>query len=225
MTPSDRTDLTPQNAVTIEFEDGVVIRTTMVNGEPALVAADLCQNLDIKNVADAVSTIDDDAKGIAIIYTPGGPQKTLAVTMPGAYDLILRSNAANKKGSPAHKFKRWLTHDVIPSIQRTGQYTAPGYKPSVAPHPPINIDFEVIVPIEDGYDDLPSKLKLERERLFRKYNSWRLWRREEIHACMSDYPPRYTSPSILRIQQNRKEILFSIGLTDHYAMLTRNQLG
>lgn len=63
--------------------------------------------------------MDDDEKGIDSIDTPGGRQEMSTVSEPGLYSLILRSRKPEAK-----RFKRWITHEVLPSIRRTAA-TAP----------------------------------------------------------------------------------------------------
>jgi len=98
---------------------GRIVRTVTVNGEPWFVAVDVCDVLDIRNVADAVSTLDDDEKGIASVDTLGGPQRVIRVSEPGLYSLILRSRKPEAKA-----FKRWVTHEVLPAIRKTGSFVA-----------------------------------------------------------------------------------------------------
>lgn len=59
-------------------------------------------------------------KGIRIVDTPGGPQPVSTINEPGLYSVILRSRKPQAKA-----FKRWITHEVIPSIRKTGSYAAP----------------------------------------------------------------------------------------------------
>ena len=94
------------------------VRVVMVGGEPWWVAKDVCDVLEIKNNRDALSRLDEDEKGVVLTDTPGGEQKMSIVNEPGLYTLIL---ASRKKEAKA--FKRWITHEVIPSIRKTGQYT------------------------------------------------------------------------------------------------------
>lgn len=94
-------------------------RAQNINGEPWFVAADICRGLDIGNPKQALSRLDDDEKGIISDDTPGGVQKLLAVNEYGLYNLALGSR--KKEAKP---FKRWITHDVLPAIRRTGTYTA-----------------------------------------------------------------------------------------------------
>lgn len=83
-------------------------------------AKDICAALDLSNVSKALDRLDADEKGITTEDTLGGPQEVLIVSAPGAYRLIFQSR---KPG--AEKFKRWLAHDVIPAIFKTGRYEAP----------------------------------------------------------------------------------------------------
>lgn len=98
------------------------IRTVLIDGEPWFVAADVCTVLGIINGRDALSSLDDDERGVATTDTPGGPQQVSIVNESGLYSLILRSRKPE-----ARAFKRWITREVIPSIRRTGAYAAPGY--------------------------------------------------------------------------------------------------
>lgn len=76
--------------------------------------------LGIGNTGDVIAALDDDEKGIDSIDTPGGRQEMSTVSEPGLYSLILRSRKPEAK-----RFKRWITHEVLPSIRRTGGYGAP----------------------------------------------------------------------------------------------------
>lgn len=93
------------------------IRTTVKDGEPLFVAADVCKALDISNSRDAMSRLDSDEKGVALTDTLGGKQNLTAVTESGLYSLVLGSRKPE-----AREFKRWITHDVIPAIRKTGGY-------------------------------------------------------------------------------------------------------
>jgi len=93
------------------------IRTIIRDGEPCFVAVDVCRALDIQNTADALSRLDDDEKGVDSIYTPGGEQELLIVNEPGLYALVLGSRKPEAKA-----FRRWITHEVIPTIRKHGGY-------------------------------------------------------------------------------------------------------
>ncbi|WAT81754.1 BRO family protein [Bacillus safensis] len=96
------------------------IRTILKDGQPWFVAKDLCEVLEIKNNRDALSRLDEDEKGVVLTDTLGGTQELAAVNEPGLYALILSSRKPEAK-----QFKRWITHDVIPTIRQTGQYGGP----------------------------------------------------------------------------------------------------
>lgn len=102
-----------------ENSDFGKVRVIERNGEPWFVAADVCRALDVVNSRDAVARLDTDEKNIVVLTdgTPGNPQKTI-VNEPGLYTLILGSRKPEAKA-----FKRWVTHEVIPSIRKTGTYS------------------------------------------------------------------------------------------------------
>jgi len=89
-------------------------------GEPWFVGADVCEALALRNSRDAMARLDEDEKGVAITDTLGGPQEMLTINESGLYSLILTSRKPSAK-----KFKKWVTSEVLPSIRRTGAYTAP----------------------------------------------------------------------------------------------------
>ena len=85
------------------------IRTTIQNGEPWFVAADVCKALDIENNRKATNRLDDDEKGVTLSDTLGGKQKLTIVNEAGLYSLVLGSRKPEAKA-----FKRWITHEVLP---------------------------------------------------------------------------------------------------------------
>lgn len=89
----------------------------MKDGEPWFVAADVCRALGIGNSRDATARLDSDEKGVVLTDTLGGQQKLGIVNEPGLYTLVLGSRKPQAK-----EFKRWITHEVIPSIRKHGAY-------------------------------------------------------------------------------------------------------
>ena len=102
------------------------------DGGTEWIAKDVCDILDIQNVSQAIQNLDDDEKGICNIYTPGGNQQLSTVTESGLFTLILRSRKKEAK-----RFRRWVTHDVLPSIRRTGAYMAPSVAAQAAVDPQV----------------------------------------------------------------------------------------
>ncbi len=83
------------------------------------VANDVCEALQLTNPRKSVANLDLDEKGVTISYTPGGQQEMTIISEAGLYSLILRSRKPEAK-----EFKRWVTHEVLPAINRQGVYTA-----------------------------------------------------------------------------------------------------
>lgn len=96
------------------------IRAMEKDGEPWFVAADVCRALDVSDTWNAMQRLDGDEKGTDSISTPGGTQEMSIVNEPGLYALVLGSRKPEAKA-----FKRWITHEVIPSIRRHGAYMTP----------------------------------------------------------------------------------------------------
>lgn len=97
---------------------GHEVRVVTVNGDPWFVATDVLATLDLDRTA--YRRLDDDERGVASIHTPGGDQSVSTINEAGLYALILGSRKPEAK-----PFKRWITHEVLPSIRKTGTYSAP----------------------------------------------------------------------------------------------------
>lgn len=91
------------------------IRTVDHNSEPWFIAKDVCEILDIRNVTDTVKRLDADE---VTRFNLGGLSGEMNIINEfGLYSLILGSRKKEAKA-----FKRWITHDVIPAIRKTGKY-------------------------------------------------------------------------------------------------------
>lgn len=96
------------------------VRTVIKNGEPWFLAKDVCDILEINNPSQALTRLDDDEKNTIILNEGiGNPEKSI-VSESGLYSLILGSRKTEAK-----QFKRWITHEVIPSIRKHGIYATP----------------------------------------------------------------------------------------------------
>lgn len=98
---------------------GAALRTlTDENGEPWFVAKDVCDVLELSNVGQALARLDNDEKSSITLNdgTPGNPNRAI-VSESGLYALVLASRKPE-----AHEFKRWVTHEVLPQIRKTGGY-------------------------------------------------------------------------------------------------------
>ncbi|MFD1806175.1 P22AR C-terminal domain-containing protein [Pasteurella oralis] len=105
-----------------------IIRTLSINNEPWFIAKDICKSLNIANVSDALLKLDGDEK--MILDNTLGLTESIArqvqevnlVSESGMYTLILRCRNAVKKGSVPHRFRKWVTAEVLPQIRKTGKY-------------------------------------------------------------------------------------------------------
>lgn len=93
------------------------VRTIMVNDEPWFVATDICKALELSNTTVAIGRLDDDERSK---FNLGRQGETNCVNEYGLYSLVLSSRKQS-----ANKFKRWITHEVIPEIRKTGGYQMP----------------------------------------------------------------------------------------------------
>ena len=99
-------------------EDFGNVRALAINGEPWFVAKDVCEALGI-DTSHVTRSLDDDEVSNLPNWQNGG-KAPLIITEGGLYSLIMRSRKPEAKS-----FKRWVTHDVLPSIRRHGMYATP----------------------------------------------------------------------------------------------------
>ena len=99
------------------------VRCFVIDGEPWFVAKDVCECLEIVNPTQAVMRLDSDEKS-TLSLNEGGPDRNI-VNECGVYNLVLGS-----RKQEARAFKRWIVHEVIPQIRKTGNYSVnQGIKP------------------------------------------------------------------------------------------------
>lgn len=117
---------THSNLVPFQFEDKN-IRVLMIDGNPWWFATDVCAVLEIGNTSDAISRLDPDERQKitdpdAKVSIEGSRINNLVnvVNEPGLYVLILGSRKPEAK-----VFKRWITHDVLPTLRNQGRYEIP----------------------------------------------------------------------------------------------------
>ena len=97
------------------------VRIVEKDGEPWFVAKDVCDILALGNPRSSIALLDEDERGVHSMDTPSGKQEMGIISEAGLYSLILRSRKPEAKA-----FKRWVTHEVLPSIRKTGAYLSPG---------------------------------------------------------------------------------------------------
>jgi len=154
--------------ITFDF-GGHPLRVVMREGEPWLVAKDVCDALELANSRMAIQALDDDERGVGSTYTPArnqhgerGSQEQAVniISESGFYVLALRCRKAMTPGTTAYRFRKWVTGEVLPAIHRQGRYEA---KPEAARDPvespwlyvgsPDNLDLKVprMPYVEGGY--------------------------------------------------------------------------
>jgi prophage antirepressor-like protein len=101
------------------YSDQQVRTAVDESGEAWFVAADVCTVLGHSNPTMAVGGLDDDERGLRNVETPSGNQQMVVVSEAGLYSLVIRSRKAEAKA-----FRRWVTHEVLPAIRKTGTYRA-----------------------------------------------------------------------------------------------------
>lgn len=99
---------------------GALLRTlTDEAGEPWFVAKDVCDILELGNTTNALRALDEDEKTnfTNCNVAQNGGRAPLIISEPGLYKLIMRSRKPEAK-----EFQRWVTHEVLPQIRKTGGY-------------------------------------------------------------------------------------------------------
>lgn len=118
------------NLMIFENPEFGAVRSILIDGDPWFVAADVCKALEIEKTNRALSRLDDDEKGAHSVSTPGGRQRMSIISESGLYSLILGSRKPE-----ARAFKRWITHEVIPSIRKHGAYMTDSLLDALEAHP------------------------------------------------------------------------------------------
>lgn len=104
------------NALQIFNYDRAEVRTAIIDSDPWFIAADVCNILGLSNPSESIKALDDDEKS-TLRVSEGGPEANI-ISEAGLYSLVIRSNKPEAKA-----FKRWITHEVIPQIRKTGSFS------------------------------------------------------------------------------------------------------
>jgi prophage antirepressor-like protein len=116
-----------QDLTTFDFETQAV-RTVTIDGAPWFVGKDVCAALDLADHHQALARLDEDEiYGGYNVPTIKGARETKVISEPGVYRLIFTSRT-----EAADRFKRWLAHEVLPALRKTGRYALAGTSPAPA---------------------------------------------------------------------------------------------
>lgn len=108
--------VTMGNIIPFDFRDHSV-RVIDEDGEPWFVLADVCQTLGLSNPSVVAGRLDEDERAK---FNLGRQGEATVINESGLYSLVLRSDKPEAK-----PFKRWVTHEVLPAIRKTGSYSTP----------------------------------------------------------------------------------------------------
>lgn len=101
-----------------DFKGSSLRTLTDEAGEPWFVLKDCMSILDLGNPTETVKMFDDDEFSTTeVIDSIGRRQQAYIISEPGLYRLVMRSRKPEAK-----EFQRWVTHEVLPQIRRTGGY-------------------------------------------------------------------------------------------------------
>lgn len=98
---------------------GAALRTlTDEAGEPWFVAKDVCDilGIDTNHLSESLDSDEINTLRITEGNVRGNPNKII-ISEPGLYRLVMKSRKPEAK-----EFQRWVTHEVLPQIRRTGGY-------------------------------------------------------------------------------------------------------
>lgn len=138
------------------------VRTVVIDNEPWFVGKDVCEAFGDTNYRRSISNIDDSDKGVSQMDTPGGKQNMIIINESGLYALLFQMQPQKAKGvsqndalindrvEKLHRFKHWVTSEVIPTIRKHGMYATDNVIDKILNNPDFGIE-------------LLTKLKEERE--------------------------------------------------------------
>lgn len=102
------------------YQDQQVRTSTDENEQTWFAGVDVCSILEYANPTQAIDKLDEDEKKLDYVqHSSGQSRKTWTINEFGLYSLVLSSSKPEAKA-----FKRWITHEVLPSIRKAGKYTS-----------------------------------------------------------------------------------------------------
>lgn len=199
---------------------GQSVRTLLLDGDPWFVATDVAAILGYRDAFNATRILDEDERGTHLVSTPSGDQLATIVSEPGLYSLIMRSNAIG-----AREFQRWVTHEVLPSIRKTGSYAvaAPTRKELAL----------MVIAAEEALEVAENRAALAECHVLELAPAARAW--DELSDAAGDYSVREAAqildrdPRISTGQKRLFEYLRAIGWIDRHntpyqAQISRGRL-
>lgn len=136
------------------------VRTVSIDGEVWFVLADVCRVLEIANVGNVSARLDEADIRQTDISSGGQRRAVTIVSESGMYEVVIRSDKPE-----ARQFRWWVTHEVIPSIRRTGAYVVPETREQLLARAVIEANtaiaeahqqIEALTPRAEAWDELAS---------------------------------------------------------------------
>lgn len=128
------------------------VRTVVIGNEPWFVGKDVCEAFGDTNYRRSLSNVDNEDKDMSLICTAGGNQKMTIINESGLYSLLFQMQPQKAKGvsqndnlieeriEKLHRFKRWITHEVLPSIRKHGIYATDNVIDEILNNPDFGIE-------------------------------------------------------------------------------------
>ena len=112
------------NMLSVISRENKTIRTIVTNNTQYYVVKDLAEPLGMSEsrMRKKFKGLDNDEKLVGGFQSGGQLRNLQIVTEPGLINLIISCPRSRKQGTPAYNYRRWVTHEVLPSIHRTGEY-------------------------------------------------------------------------------------------------------
>lgn len=101
------------------FEGEYLVRQIDKDDEVWFIGADVCRVLGLSNPHSSLALLDEDERDLHSMEGEAGLRDMIIVSEAGVYRLVFKS-----RKPVAERFKRWLAHEVIPSLRKTGSYGA-----------------------------------------------------------------------------------------------------
>ena len=151
-----------QRSINVFDFEGKEVRTVIKDGQPWWVAKDVCDIFGETNRNRAMQALYEDEKGYTQMNTPGGMQQIAIINESGLYSLLFAMQPSKARGvtdeyirireTQLRKFRRWITHEILPSIRKDGAYLT-------------DAKIEEVLADPDTIIQLATKLKREREQV------------------------------------------------------------
>jgi len=189
------------NELTTKLYKDNPVRIVKKDDETWFSAKDVAEILGYSETSAMTRRLEKDEKTTLQIPQSGTNYTTnvVCINQAGLYVAILGSNKKEAKD-----FTRWVTHEVLPSIQKTGTYTIPGHERKIELAPEARISKEI--------DDL-KKEKISIEDAYQKLQeiNWKI-ARKELEWCIAHIPDWKLEGLLIHVQREfpdsvRKEVV------------------